>query len=161
MIPTVGIPGIRRLLIFIIMLTALSGYALAHPPAEVAVSYDQGSSDLIVTITHQVDDPSTHYVKRVTVRQGTTVLVDQSYTSQPDKSVFTYRYNLPQLNGSSGEIRVDAQCNTLGSRIGTLSLAVTPASGVPVSATPAPTRAPGCILVVMLAVGLVATRIMR
>jgi hypothetical protein len=161
MIPVVRFPGMRRLVIFIVVLTALSGYALAHPPADVAVSYDQSSSDLIVTITHQVDDPSTHYVKHVTVRQGTTVLIDQSYTSQPDKSTFTYRYNLPQLNGSNGEIRVDAQCNTLGSRTGTLTLGVTPASGIPVSATPVPTKAPECILLVLVAVGLAATRIMR
>jgi hypothetical protein len=160
MISTVVSPGMRRLAVLIIVLTALSGYALANPPADVAVSYDPSNSDLIVTITHQVDDPSTHFVKRVTVRQGTTVLVDQSYTSQPDKSTFTYRYNLPQLNGSSGEIRVDAQCNTIGSRTGTLSLAA-PTPGVPASATPPPTRAPGCILVVMVAVGLTATRIVR
>ncbi|MCU0631116.1 MAG: hypothetical protein MUF37_08200, partial [Methanoregulaceae archaeon] len=160
MIPTVRIPGMRRLVIFIIVLTALSGYAIAHPPADVAVSYDQSSSDLIVIITHQVDDPSTHYVKQVTVRQGTTVLADQSYTSQPDKSASTYRYNLPQLKGTGGEVRVEVECNILGSRSGTLTLTATPVPGTPGSQTPAPTRAPGCVLVVLAAVGLVAMRIM-
>lgn len=161
MIPIIGTPGMRCLVIFIIVLTALSGYAIAHPPADVAVSYDQSSSDLIVSIIHQVDDPSTHYVKQVTVRQGATVLVEQSYTSQPDKSTSTYRYNLPQLKGTGGEVRVGVECNIFGSRSGTLTLAATPAPGATGSQAPAPTRAQGCVLVVMVAVGLVAMRIMR
>jgi hypothetical protein len=161
MISCIGMVGMRRLVICILALTALSGYALAHTPAGVAVSYDETTGDLGVTITHQVDDPATHYVKHVTVRQGTTVLIDQSYTSQPDKSAFTYRYNLPQLKGSSGEIRVDVECSIFGTRSGTLTLGGTPASGAPGSPAPAPTQAPGCAVVAFLAVGLVATRIMR
>ncbi|MEI6839998.1 MAG: hypothetical protein WCK53_01925 [Methanomicrobiales archaeon] len=161
MISSIGIVRMWRLVIFIIVLTSLSGYALAHTPADVAVSFDENSGDLIVAIKHQVDDPATHYVKHVTVLQGNTVLIDKSYTSQPDKSSFTYRYNLPQLKGSSGEIRVDVGCNILGSRSGTLTLAGTPASGATGSAVPAPTKAPGCAFMVLLAAGLVATRIMR
>jgi hypothetical protein len=161
MISGIGMAGMRRLVICILALTALSGYALAHTPAGVAVSFDETTADLSVAVTHQVDDPATHYVKHVTVRQGTTVLIDQSYSSQPEKSAFTYRYNLPQLKGSSGEIKVDVECNVFGSRSGTLTFGGTPASGAPGSAAPAPTQAPGCIFIVFLAAGLVAMRIMR
>jgi len=161
MISGIGMAGMQRLLICILALTALSGYALAHTPSGVAVSFDETTADLSVAVTHQVDDPSAHYVKHVTVRQGTTVLIDQSYTSQPEKSAFTYRYNLPQLKGSSGEIKVDVECNVFGSRSGTLTLGGAPASGAPGSAAPAPTQAPGCIFIVFLAAGLVAMRIMR
>lgn len=160
-IPRIGIMRMRRLVIFVIVLTSLSGYALAHTPGDVAVSFDENSGDLIVAITHQVDDPATHYVKHVTVQQGTTVLIDKSYTSQPDKSSFTYRYNLPQLKGGNGDIRVDVGCNIFGSRTGTLTLDGTPAPGVPGNAVPAPTKAPGCAFVALLAAGLVATRVMR
>ena len=159
MIFHVGIMGMRCLIIFIIALTVLSGYALAHTPAGVDVSYDEKSGDLPVAITHQVDDPATHYVKHVTVRQGTTVLIDKSYTSQPDKSTFTYRYNLPQLKGSSGEIRVDVECNLIGSRSGSFTMGGTPASGAPGSAVPVPTRASGCAFIALFAAGLVAMRI--
>jgi hypothetical protein len=161
MISCTGMVGMRRLVKFIIVLTALSGYALAHTPAGVAVSYDESTGDLGVAITHQVDDPATHYVKQVTVRQGTTVLIDKSYTSQPNKSAFTYHYNLPQLKGSSGEIKVDVECNIFGSRSGTLTLGGTPVSGAPGGAAPAPTQAPGCAFVALLAIGLAATRVMR
>ena len=156
----IGKAGMRRLVLCILALTALSGYVLAHTPAGVAVSYDETTGDLGVTITHQVDNPATHYVKHVTVRQGTTVLTAQSYTSQPDKSAFTYRYNLPQLKGSSGEIRVDTECNIGGSRSGTLTLGATPVAGTPGGAPPSPTRAPMSVFVVLLAAGLAASRIL-
>ena len=161
MISCIRKAGMRRLVLCILALTALSGYVLAHTPAGVVVSYDETTGDLGVAITHQVDDPATHYVKHVTVRQGTTVLTAQSYTSQPDKSAFTYRYNLPQLKGSSGEIRVDTECNIGGSRSGTLTLGATPVAGKPGGATRAPTQAPMSVFVAFLSVGLAASRIIR
>lgn len=128
------------------------------------MTYDQNTGDLIVTITHQIDDPKTHYVKQVTVKQGDTVLIDKSYTSQPDRSSFTYRYNLPQLKGSSGEIWVNAQCSQSGSRSGTLSMSENPAPGTTASASPAapePIKSPVGVFVALVAVGFVALRIMR
>ena len=154
---------VRILVLALVSLAVLSGGALAHPPSDATMTYDQNSGDLIVTITHQVDDPKTHYVKQVMVKQGDTVLIDKSYTSQPDRSSFTYRYNLPQLKASSGEIRMDAQCNLFGSRSGSLTLSANPAptttSASP--AAPAPTKSPVGVFVVLVAVGLVARQILR
>ncbi len=155
---------VRTLVLVLISLVVLSGGALAHPPADVVVTYDDTTGDLVVVISHQVDDPATHYVKQVTVKQDDSVLIAKSYTSQPDRSSFTYRYNLPQLKGSSGEIRVDAQCSQFGSRSGSLTLRSAPASVAPgsaVPAAPAPTKSPVGIFVVLVAVGFVATRILR
>jgi hypothetical protein len=156
-IPSQIIPGIRSLGILIIALTALGGYALAHPPSDVTVSYEESSGDLVVSITHLVDDPATHYVKHVTVRQGNSVVIEQSYTSQPAKSTFTYHYNLPQLKETSGEIRVDAECSILGSRSGTYKLPTAPALATPVGTGPPATRAPGSAFIAILAAGLVVT----
>ena len=154
---------VRALVLALVSLAVLSGGALAHPPADAAMTYDQNTGDLIVTITHQVDDPTTHYVKQVTVKQGDTVLIDKSYTSQPDRSSFSYRYNLPQLKASSGEIRVDAQCVQFGSRSGTLTLSANPAPVTTASASPAapaPTKSPVGVFVALVAVGLVARQIL-
>jgi len=161
MFSPVGIAGMRRIAIFILALTALSGYVHAHSPSGVVLSYDESSGDLVVAITHQVDDPATHHVKQVTVRQGSSVLIDKFYTSQPDKSSFTYRYNLPQLKGSSGEINVNVACSIGGSRSGTFIPGGTPASGIPGGAAPASSQAPVWAFAVFLAVGLVATRFKR
>ena len=151
----------RHLVIGILVLTLLSGHAIAHTPSGVDVSYDEQAGDLGVAITHQVDDTSMHYVKQVTIRQGETVLVSQSYTSQPGKSVFTYRYNLPHLKEKSGEITVDVECNVFGTRSGTIILVGPTVAGVPAVTTPAPTQAPGCVFIALLALALVTNRIMR
>jgi hypothetical protein len=155
---------IRLITLAMICLAALCGGALAHPPADAAVTYDENTGDLVVAITHPVDDPSTHYVKQVIVRQGDTILVNKSYTSQPDRSSFTYRYNLPQLKWSSAEIRVDVLCNLFGSRTGTLIPHPTPSAVAPGSATPAataPAKSPAGACTALIAAGLVATRILR
>ncbi len=149
---------IRIVALTLIGLTALCGSALAHPPAAAALTYDDQTGDLVVTITHPVDNPATHYVKQVTVRQGNTVLIDKSYTSQPDTSSFTYRYNLPQLKGSSGEVTVDVQCSLFGSRSGSLIMSGTPALVAPAGAVPAPTKSPVCAFAAILAAGLAAKR---
>lgn len=167
MLSHIGITGVRCLVIFLIALAVLSGYALAHTPAGVDVSYDENSGDLTVTIAHQVDDPATHYVKQVTIIQGTTVLIDKSYTSQPDKSSFTYRYNLPQLKGSTGEIKVNTVCNLIGSRSGTLMLTRTLVPGGAQStpgtqpSTASPTKAGPLPIIALLAAGVAAIRTMR
>jgi hypothetical protein len=155
---------VKALVLALVSLAVLSGGALAHPPADVVMTYDQNSGDLIVTVTHQVDDPTTHYVNRVTVKQGDTVLIDKSYTSQPDRSSFSYRYNLPQLKGSSSEIRVDVQCSQFGSRSGTLTPSANPAPGTAASAStaaPAPTKSPVGVFVALVAVGFVARQILK
>ena len=152
---------IRIVALTILGLVLLCGSALAHPPADPALTYDDQTGDLVVAITHPVDNPATHYVNQVTVRQGNTVLIDTSYTSQPDASSFTYRYNLPQLKGSSGEVTVDARCSLFGSRSGTLIMGGTPAPTAPAGAAPAPTKAPVCAFAALLAVGFVARRVLR
>jgi uncharacterized protein YdeI (BOF family) len=151
----------RRLVIGILVLILLSGHAIAHTPSGVDVSYNEQTGDLGVAISHQVDDATIHYVKQVTVRQGTTVLVSQSYTSQPGKSAFTYRYNLPQLKEKSGEVTVDVECNVFGTRTGTIILGVPNVAGVPAGTTPAPTQATGSVFIALLALAVLATRIIR
>lgn len=139
----------------------MSGYAFAHPPGSVTLSYNDTGGELSVAVTHQVDDPTTHFVEHVTVRQGNTVLIDKSYSSQPGKTSFSYRYDLPQLKGSSGEVIADARCSITGSRSGTLTLSGTTAQGQSGSSTPAPTRAPLPSLLVLLGAGLVIIRATR
>jgi hypothetical protein len=150
---------VRTLVLLLVSIAVLSGGALATPPSDVKVTYDQNAGDLIVSIVHPVADPTTHYIKQVTVIQGSTVLADNSYTSQPDPSAFTYRYNLPQLRGSSGEIQVTATCNLIGSGSATLMLSATPASGAATGASPAapaPTKSPSGMFTAVVAVGFVA-----
>jgi len=158
---------IRSLVALLVGFAVLCGFTVAHSPSDVEVKYNELAGKLAVTITHQVDNPTMHYVKQVSIRQGTTVLTDTSYTSQPDRSSFTYNFNLPQLKGGIGEITVDAQCNQFGSRSGTLMLTRTQVPHDTLVASDAqqptslPTKAGALPLVAVLAVGFAAMRILR
>jgi hypothetical protein len=155
---------VKTLVLLLVSIAVLSGGALATPPSDVKVTYDQNAGDLIVSITHPVADPTTHYIKQVTVNQGSTVLADNSYTSQPDPSTFIYRYNLPQLKGGSGEIQVTATCNMFGSRSTTLMLpsaSVPGNTGIVPPVAPAPTKSPLGMFVAFVAIGFVARHVLK
>lgn len=94
--------------------------AAAHPPSDLAVGYDPEQGILTVTVTHSVGDPSGHYINEVTVRTPGRVLKTSTYTSQPDRSTFSYTY---EIDGRSGdELTVTAGCNRFGSRSASITI---------------------------------------
>ena len=122
----------------------------AHSPAAMVVSFDPSHNILSVTITHLVDDPTTHYLNKVQVRLNDSVVSDPPYTSQPTKDTFTYTYNLTPLAGD--EVRIIASCVQGGSlektyvplREGTPVQTRIPAT-VPLSAPPTTKAAAGLL----------------
>jgi hypothetical protein len=81
---------------------------LAHSPTHMVLSFDPDSDKLSVTITHPVDDPTTHYVTGVQVLVNGIIVSDPQYKSQPTKDTFTYTYDVSGRPGDS--IRVIAPC---------------------------------------------------
>jgi hypothetical protein len=86
----------------------LAAPVMAHAPTDMTISFDPSTAKISVTITHPVDDPATHYVSVVRVKQNERVISDPPYKSQPTKDTFTYTYD---VNANPGdEIRVTAIC---------------------------------------------------
>jgi hypothetical protein len=92
--------------------------AAAHPPSAVSLSYNDLNRELNVTITHQVADAKTHYVKEVLVRVSGQDIATMAYTTQPLASPFTYTYPLDARPGET--IEATAVCSIAGSAKGTL-----------------------------------------
>ncbi|MCK9579879.1 MAG: hypothetical protein M0Q92_05445 [Methanoregula sp.] len=84
----------------------------AHAPADIVMSYDPGAEKLTVTVTHVVDDPQTHYVKKVQVKKNGLVISDPDYKSQPTKDTFSYTYDVKASHGDT--FRVIATCSIAG-----------------------------------------------
>jgi hypothetical protein len=112
--PDAGRNGSRlQVRIFAVMATTLaliilSAPAEAHSPSGVTISFDPNTAKLSVTITHVVDDPATHYLYQVQVRQNGLVISDPLYKSQPSKDTFTLTYD---VNANPGDaIWVTANC---------------------------------------------------
>jgi hypothetical protein len=86
----------------------------AHPPSDLNLTYDKSSGNLSATFTHQVADPTTHFVKNVKVTVDGKEVLNENYTSQPTADVFTYVY---PINASPNSvIDVIGHCNILGSK---------------------------------------------
>jgi hypothetical protein len=80
----------------------------ATPPSDMTVSYNLDTQELRVTITHQVSNPETHYIREVQIEKNSVLYNTSLYTSQPDPNSFTYTY---QVNATTGDnIDVTATC---------------------------------------------------
>jgi hypothetical protein len=77
-------------------------------------------SELSVTITHTVSDPTSHYVKTVTVMSNGKVVQTMTYSSQPAADTFTYTYTVDAAPGT--ELSAQASCNYFGSDTGTVTV---------------------------------------
>jgi hypothetical protein len=110
-----------------------------------AVSYNELSRTLAVTITHQVSDPQTHYIREVLVTINGKTVNDTFYTSQPGPGTLTYMYPIDTKTGD--EIAVTATCSLSGSLTRTLyntgPVATSPQG---TGGAPAPTRASAGLL---------------
>ena len=115
--------------------------APAHPPSDMQLAFDRGTRILSVTITHTVADPTTHFVKRVRITAGGSQISNNTYTSQPSPSSFTYTFQMPPSAG--GEIQVVAECSILGSTTRSIQIPEGMGAGSPAPGTTLPGQVSG------------------
>ncbi|MBM4270676.1 MAG: hypothetical protein FJ139_00755 [Deltaproteobacteria bacterium] len=94
--------------------------AIAHPPAEVVLSYDAESQTLTVSVTHTSKSPGEHYVKKVEIKKNGKSAGVYEYNNQPDASTFVYTYKISAQRGDVLEAVVS--CNKYGSKTGKLTV---------------------------------------
>jgi len=99
-------------ILILILLVSLGGMAAAHPPSLMQLTFQEQSGELEVDISHDVDDPTTHFVQAVVIRKNGVVLREEAYTSQPTDNLFTYRY--PVVLSPGDEVTAGADCNLFG-----------------------------------------------
>jgi len=98
----------------LIVFCAIPFIVFANAPSGLAVSYNLETQDLQVTITHPVNDPTTHYIYKVELQKNGMIHNTSTYTSQPDPNSFTYTY---RVNATTGDtIDVTASCIQGGSK---------------------------------------------
>jgi hypothetical protein len=114
--------------------------ALAHAPSDIDVNFNADTRMLSVTITHQVPDPASHYVKEVKIRQAENAFSDTKYTSQPSPDTFTYSYPIPA--DVTGIIEVKAECSIGGEKTKALAISTYTPPSTPTGATTGATTPP-------------------
>ncbi len=83
-----------------------------HSPSGMELEYDVENGQLNITITHNVEDKSTHYIEKINIKKNGNDVDTLNYNSQPSTSTFTYNY---QVNAEAGDnINVKASCSQGG-----------------------------------------------
>ncbi len=113
---------------FIVFLTIASINVRAHPSSDLVLDFNPGTNTLTVTISHNVEDNTTHYIFSVIISVNGSVDQANTYTSQPDLNFFIYEYTVITNAGST--IQVTATCVEGGTQ--TKTIGGTPvAPGIP------------------------------
>ena len=106
----------RSFFVFILMinLVFLASISVgAHSPSDMSLSYDESTAQLHVSGTHEVSDPSTHYVYIMSLKINGVVFNTREFANQSGNS-FTYTfYNVEAVEGDV--LEVTAYCNQGGS----------------------------------------------
>lgn len=100
--------------LFIVPFIIIPNAVSAHPPSDMTVSYNLTTQELRVTITHQVSNPTTHYILKVEIKKNGVIYNTSIYTSQPDPTSFTYSYKINTTTGDN--LDVTASCKQGGSK---------------------------------------------
>ena len=102
------------------LLVMLTMPATAHSPSQVSLVYDSQNQSLSVITTHQVSNPSSHYVFKILVQKNGEQVLTKEYKSQPTSSTFTYDY---PINATKGDVlKATAFCSIAGSRSGEITV---------------------------------------
>lgn len=103
--------------LFITLASFSVANAKAHAPMYMDLAYDMDTDTMDVSFVHGVTDPNYHYVKivQIFINHSHTPIVNQSYSSQPTKNIFTYNYNF--VANFNATIEVIATCSLEGALV--------------------------------------------
>lgn len=105
---------IKKLAVLAFILTvAAAGQAAAHPPTNVALSWDGAGHTLSVKADHKVNDKTKHYVMSMSVSGPSGRLVSERYDSQETDEGFSDTVELDGVKPGD-KLTVELVCNIMG-----------------------------------------------
>jgi len=111
-----GLIIMKKVLLFtFVLILSLSLSVYAHPPGEIEMSFNTENNMLEVTIPHNSDDNSDHFINNVKVRLNNNQHIEQLFIMQTDNDVQYLHYMIPGAK-SGDTISLTAECNKFGSR---------------------------------------------
>lgn len=105
----------KALFLTALILLVLTLNVYAHPPGDLEMSFNLENNMLEVTIPHNSNDNTDHFVNNVKVYLNDNLHIEQNFIMQTDNDIQYLHYMLP--GAKSGDvIRIQAECNKFGSR---------------------------------------------
>jgi hypothetical protein len=112
----------KKVLFFsIALILSLTISVYAHPPGNIEMSFNTENNMLEVTISHNSNDNSDHFVNEVEVFLNGDLQIEQDFIMQTDNKVQYLHYMIPGAK-SGDTIRLMAECSKFGSRESEITL---------------------------------------
>ncbi len=103
---------IGKLLVLVCFL-AIAAVAYAHPPSDIAITFDPASKVLNAVITHPVSNPENHFIIKVDVGLNGKEVIEHAISRQDNNSTQTVSYLLPDVKPGD-TVSVEAYCSISG-----------------------------------------------
>jgi desulfoferrodoxin (superoxide reductase-like protein) len=106
---------VKRTAFLILTGLLLTSSIFAHPPSEIELEFNPFEYILTVIIHHSVNDPSKHYIYKVTVELNGKEIITQEFKYQYADDAQLTLYQIFDARGGD-EITVTAYCNISGKK---------------------------------------------
>jgi hypothetical protein len=103
---------ISRFMVLVFFM-AIASVAYAHPPSDIAITFDPSSKILKAVITHPVNNVENHFIGKVDVGLNGKEVIEHKISRQDDNSVQTVSYLLPDARPGD-TVSVEAYCSISG-----------------------------------------------
>jgi len=97
----------------------LCSSAMAHPPKDVELSFNDATKVLMIHVSHAVGNIEKHFIDRVIVKLNKKIVVDQAFDVQDTNEGQSFQYEIPQAK-LGDKIIVKAACNVFGKKKGAI-----------------------------------------
>ena len=87
--------------------------AYAHPPSDIAITFDASTKILKAVIAHQVNNPNSHFIKKVDIGLNGKEIIEHIISRQDNNTTQTVSYLIPDAKAGD-RLSVEAYCNISG-----------------------------------------------
>ena len=102
------------LILFIFLVIVSSAYA--HPPSDIKITFDAKTKMLHAIILHNVNNPSSHYIKKVDVALNGKKIIEHTISWQDNNDSQTASYLVPDVKDGD-VLSVEGYCSISGKLI--------------------------------------------
>jgi hypothetical protein len=104
----------KKILLFVLMFLLFFALSVsAHPPGEIEMSFNMENKMLEVTIPHDSQDSTSHFVDEVKVYLNGNEHIEQAFIVQTNNDEMYLHYMIPGAE-KGDSIRLTAECNRFG-----------------------------------------------
>lgn len=102
-----------RLCFVLVIIMIFTNIGYAHPPDQIVASFNPEDKTLTVIVTHRINNPASHYIKKVEVDLNGKEIIDQAITKQENNHSQRFSYIIPDASYGD-KLAVTGYCNING-----------------------------------------------